>query len=110
MTWIEDQARRYGGTIDDWRYCPYHPEATLEEYRRPHDWRKPNPGMLLDLMRVWETDPSRAVMVGDQDTDRRAAEAAGVAFHLLPGHPSTGPAPREVNLLSFLRPILDNMA
>ncbi len=100
LDWIGDEARRAGGTIDDWRYCPFHPDATVESYRQAHDWRKPMPGMLLDLMRAWEVDPARCVMIGDQDSDMRAAAAAGVSGHLFPGG----------NLLSFVRPILDKHA
>jgi D-glycero-D-manno-heptose 1,7-bisphosphate phosphatase len=97
LDWIGDQARIAGGTIDDARYCPYHPEATVEAYRQVHPWRKPMPGMLLDLIAQWELDPTKAVMVGDQETDLQAAEAAGVAGYLFCGG----------NLLHFIKPILD---
>jgi D-glycero-D-manno-heptose 1,7-bisphosphate phosphatase len=97
LDWMVDQARSAGGTIDDVRYCPFHPEAPVAAYRQAHPWRKPAPGMLLDLMHVWELDPKRAVMVGDQATDMAAAAAAGVGFHLFRGG----------NLLDFLRPIID---
>jgi D,D-heptose 1,7-bisphosphate phosphatase len=98
LDWIADQARAAGGTIDDARYCPYHPDGTVETYRQVHPWRKPLPGMLLDLIEMWELDPARSVMIGDQETDMRAAEAAGVAGFLFRGG----------NLLSFARTILDN--
>jgi D,D-heptose 1,7-bisphosphate phosphatase len=98
LDWIADQARLAGGTIDDARYCPYHPEATIETYRQVHPWRKPLPGMLLDLIAQWDLDPAAAIMIGDQETDMQAAAAAGVAGFLF----------RSGNLLSFLRPILDN--
>ncbi|MBS0644059.1 MAG: HAD-IIIA family hydrolase [Acetobacteraceae bacterium] len=100
MDWVADEVRRVGGTIDDWRFCPYHPDAKLDAYRQAHPWRKPQPGMLLDLMQAWELDPVHAVMIGDQDTDLQAAEAAGIQGHLFPGG----------NLLSFVRPILDKHA
>jgi D,D-heptose 1,7-bisphosphate phosphatase len=100
LDWIGDQARAAGGTIDDARYCPYHAEAAVETYRQVHPWRKPLPGMLLDLIGMWELDPARAVMIGDQDTDMRAAAAAGVSGHLFRGG----------NLLSFVKPILDKHA
>jgi D-glycero-D-manno-heptose 1,7-bisphosphate phosphatase len=85
LAWVADEARRAGGTIDDARYCPYHPDAPLPAYRRASAWRKPEPGMVRDLVRAWELDPARCVLVGDQPSDVAAAEAAGVAGHLFPG-------------------------
>ena len=97
LDWIAGEARSAGGTIDDARFCPYHPDGTLDVYRQVHPWRKPLPGMLLDLIQAWELDPARAVMIGDQPTDMAAAAAAGVAGHLFGGG----------DLLAFLRPILE---
>jgi D,D-heptose 1,7-bisphosphate phosphatase len=83
--WMADEVRRERGTIDDLRYCPYHPDGTVPAYRRHSDWRKPAPGMLLDLMRAWELDPSRCVLIGDQASDLEAAGAAGMAAHRFTG-------------------------
>jgi D-glycero-D-manno-heptose 1,7-bisphosphate phosphatase len=83
--WMIDEARRQGGTIDDVRYCPFHPEGSVAAYRRESDWRKPAPGMLLDLIRAWDLDPAACVLIGDQPTDLRAAAAAGIAARLFEG-------------------------
>ncbi len=83
--WVADEVRRARGTIDDIRYCPFHPEGTVAAYRGAHDWRKPAPGMLLDLIRAWELDPARCVLIGDQPTDLAAADAAGVRSLLFAG-------------------------
>jgi D,D-heptose 1,7-bisphosphate phosphatase len=98
--WMSDEARRAGGTIDDIRYCPFHEDALVPAYRRASDWRKPRPGMLTDLIRAWELDPSRCILVGDQPTDMAAAEAAGIrAFHFPGG-----------NLAEFVRPLIQEPA
>ena len=88
--WMEEELRRAGGTIDDWRYCPFHPEAAVPRYRQASDWRKPGPGMLLDLIRRWELDPARCALVGDQPTDLAAAAAAGMTARLFRGHDIAG--------------------
>jgi D-glycero-D-manno-heptose 1,7-bisphosphate phosphatase len=85
MAWVADEIRRHGGTLDDWRYCPYHPEATVPAYRRESAWRKPGAGMITNLMADWELDPEHCLMVGDKGIDLDAAHGASIAGKLFPG-------------------------
>ncbi len=85
MAWVADEARRHGGTIDDWRYCPFHPEAPLPAYRRESEWRKPRPGMINSIVADWELDTSHCLLVGDQSIDLEAARAAHMRGALFPG-------------------------
>ncbi len=96
--WLTEQVIAVGGTIDDVRYCPYHPEGSVAAYRRSSDWRKPAPGMLLDLIRRWQVDPATSIMIGDQESDMAAAAAAGVAAFRFTGG----------NLAEFVLPLLQN--
>ena len=97
LRWMGEDAMRAGGTVDDARFCPFHPDAPLPAYRRASDWRKPGPGMVLDLLRAWNLDPARCLLIGDQDSDMAAAQAAGVRGYKFGGG----------NLLRFVQPLLE---
>jgi len=73
--------------IDRFYYCPYHPDAVLDEYRREHPWRKPHPGMLLQAARDMKLDLGVSWMVGDQVRDVTAGRAAGCRTILVGGGP-----------------------
>ena len=98
--WMEGELLAAGGTVDDLRYCPFHPEGAVPEYRRASACRKPAPGMLLDLIRAWGLDPTSCMMVGDNKRDIEAAHAAGMAGHLFSGG----------DVAAFVRPLLGGSA
>ena len=66
---LVDESAGTDNLIDRFYYCPYHPEAELEEYRREHPWRKPQPGMLLQAAHDMHLDLSRCWFIGDQARD-----------------------------------------
>ena len=69
--------------IERFYFCPYHPEATADAYRRDHPWRKPQPGMLLQAARDLEIDLASSWMIGDQPRDIAAGQSAGCRTVLL---------------------------
>jgi D-glycero-D-manno-heptose 1,7-bisphosphate phosphatase len=73
--------------VDAFYFCPFHPEGTVERYRREHPWRKPAPGMLLQAAREHALELPASWMVGDQERDAQAGAAAGCRSILL-GAPS----------------------
>lgn len=94
--WMGMRIREAGGDIDDVRYSPFHPDFDDGRFSDRAHWRKPRPGMLLDLMEHWDVDRARSFMIGDMETDMQAARGAGIPGHLFPGG----------NLLEFVSGII----
>ena len=76
--WVHRQFAERGVPLLATYYCPHHPQATLPEYRRECDCRKPQPGMILAALDDLGVQPSVCLLVGDMLSDRQAAEAAGI--------------------------------
>lgn len=59
-----------------------HPNAKVSEWQTAtdDDWRKPGGGMLRKAMADHGQAPECTVFVGDMDSDRAAADAAGVSY------------------------------
>ncbi len=80
---LVDLAADRRGLIDRFYYCPFHPEAVVDDYRREHPWRKPQPGMLLQASRDLGIDLRGSWLIGDQPRDVQAGTGAGCRTILL---------------------------
>jgi D,D-heptose 1,7-bisphosphate phosphatase len=78
-SWMQDELADEGAHIDDFRYCPHHPEGTVPELAIVCDCRKPQSGMLKRLIERWKPDTSRSFMLGDSDKDAQAGNAIGIS-------------------------------
>lgn len=101
---VQAQLREHGAEVDAFYYCPYldGPEAVVEAYRRPSEWRKPAPGMLLAAAEDLHLDLKRSWMIGDAARDVEAGRRAGCRTVLIRrpgagnGETSLGDAPDGV--------------
>jgi len=79
---MQRQLQKEGAVIDEFVYCPHHPDSNDPRYSIACDCRKPAPGMLLKLIEKYDVDRSASMMIGDKRSDMEAARAAGVAGFL----------------------------
>lgn len=63
---------RLGDILTGWMICPHRDADRCE-------CRKPKGGMITELAELYGVDLASSTMVGDQEVDRLAGEAAGVA-------------------------------
>ncbi|MDD4817264.1 MAG: HAD family hydrolase [Victivallaceae bacterium] len=72
--------------IDDFFYCPHHPDFT-----GACNCRKPAPGMLLAAAEKWDIDLGRSFLIGDRMSDINAGRNAGLAecYLVLTGYGKT---------------------
>jgi len=83
--WMRAELLAQGARIDDIRYCPHHPGGSVAGYLEDHPWRKPSPGMILDLMQHWPVRHQGSFVIGDRDSDIEAAGAVKLPGFLFAG-------------------------
>ncbi|HEX4124389.1 MAG TPA: HAD family hydrolase [Tepidisphaeraceae bacterium] len=66
-----------GAIIDRHEFCPFHPEGTVEEYRKESPLRKPGPGMIHQAAEKLQLDLAGSWVIGDAGRDIEAGKAAG---------------------------------
>ncbi len=98
--WMEGELAAAGARIDAFVFSPFHPDGSVAAYRAATACRKPNPGMIFELMDRFPVDPARAVLIGDKPSDLAAAAAAGIAGARFEGG----------DLAAFITPILARLA
>lgn len=70
--------------IDKIYFCPCHPkkgfEGEVQKYKRKCSWRKPNNGMLIDAIKLFNINVKKSFMVGDRLTDYYCAKKTKIKF------------------------------
>jgi D-glycero-D-manno-heptose 1,7-bisphosphate phosphatase len=84
---METLLGKEGAYIDALYFCPHHPDRGFEgeriEYKIDCECRKPKPGMLLKAAKRYNIDLRNSYLIGDSESDAKAAVAAGVKPILL---------------------------
>lgn len=79
---MQRQLGAEGAHIDEFVYCPHHPEGQDARYAIHCRCRKPAPGMIESLMERWPVDRAQSFLIGDRESDLQAAKAAKISGYL----------------------------
>lgn len=72
-----------GAKLDDFLFCPHHPEGIVNEYALECDCRKPQAGLLFRAAAKYDIDLAKSWMIGDILNDVEAGKRAGCKTILL---------------------------
>lgn len=81
---LAERLARDGARLDAIYVAPFHPDGTVPEFAIAHEDRKPGAGMLRKALREWPIDPTRAILIGDKESDAEAARGAGIPSVIVP--------------------------
>jgi D-glycero-D-manno-heptose 1,7-bisphosphate phosphatase len=114
--YIAERLAAGGAHIDAFYYCPHHPEAVIEEYRRSCDCRKPQPGLLKRAASDLDLALDQSFVVGDRWHDLEAGQRVGARAVLVrtgygkteeaAGHPRVTPSAVVDNVMEAVSWIL----
>jgi histidinol-phosphate phosphatase family protein len=96
----------HGAHVDQFFYCPYHPEGTVAQFTSTSVDRKPMPGMARSAAEALNLDLTSSWVVGDRPEDIGLAEAVGAsAVYVGPdpcNHPGVWSFPSLSQAASFI--------
>ncbi len=84
---IAEQLESYGAHVDQFLFCPYHPDGVVEAYARSSEDRKPRPGMAIAAAKALNLDLASSLVIGDRPEDMGLAEAVGAGGIIVGSEP-----------------------
>ncbi len=78
----------YKVKIDKFYFCPHHPEALIEKYKKDCQCRKPSPGMLFKARDEYDIELYNSFLIGDKESDIECGIRGGLKKSFLVGENS----------------------
>jgi D-glycero-D-manno-heptose 1,7-bisphosphate phosphatase len=66
--------------INDVKFCPFHPQATIKKYKKISKYRKPGNLMIEKIFLEWDIIRNKSFMIGDSISDELAAKKSKLYF------------------------------
>lgn len=82
---MNEELKKFDAHIDEFYYCPHHPQGVIVKYKIDCECRKPKSKMIEDACKKFNIDKSKSLMIGDKIRDVECGENAGVRSILFEG-------------------------
>ena len=76
--WMNEELKKEGAHLDALFYCPHHIDGKIPKYTKACNCRKPATGMIDAACAEYDIDRTRAILIGDSESDMECAKRAGV--------------------------------
>lgn len=73
----------HGVRVEEALYCPHHPDGIIPEYSIECSCRKPDTGMLEEVMKRESLKAEETALIGDKNSDIDAGERLGMDTYLV---------------------------
>ena len=73
-----NEFKKNGINIEKVKYCPHHILGIIEKYSVNCNCRKPNSGMIEDILKEYNIDIKSSFMIGDKESDIIAGKNVGL--------------------------------
>jgi D-glycero-D-manno-heptose 1,7-bisphosphate phosphatase len=83
MKFVKETFSKNNIKIDKVYHCPHHPKEGIGLYKKNCNFRKPNPGMILDAIDRFNIDASNSILVGDSLSDINAGISSKIGKNFL---------------------------
>lgn len=77
---MRKELKKKGAKINKIYFCPHHKEGTVKIYKKICHCRKPDNGMILNILKENKLKKKEVCMIGDQETDFKAAIKTKINF------------------------------
>ena len=75
--YLHEMLARKGAHLNDFFFCPHHPETGMAPYKKVCDCRKPAPGLLHEAAARYHLDLTKSYVIGDKLIDVELALRVG---------------------------------
>jgi D,D-heptose 1,7-bisphosphate phosphatase len=66
--------------INDFEFCPHHPDGNIKKYTKKCQCRKPNNLMITNFQKKWTINIKKSLFIGDSVTDKICAQRSNINF------------------------------